>query len=302
MFLTSQPLRTSGQFYRAFHGERSIWHCLSINAEESPNCREDAEHIPGLATPEWIEERRKVWGADSNLYRVRVEGDFPTADDNALIPLINIEEAIQRGTDARARGALPTATMYGVDVSGGTGRDAAVIAPANGSLHIGDLEHSRNWDPMHLAGRCVQLCRAEQWIRIDADGMGAPLVGLLRERGISVEAYHGSATCEHRDRSGELEFLNRRAYAWWALRERLDPNIGDGMSLPNEPELVEDLQAPKWHNTSTGKVQLEPKAGIAARIGRSPDMGDAVVMAALRAPGSDMSWVSSMEGASRGWV
>ena len=43
--------------------------------------------------------------------------------------------------------------------------------------------------------------------------------------------------------------------------------------------LVGDLTAPRWKVTGGGKIQVESKDDIRARLGRSTDDGDAVVMA-----------------------
>ena len=65
---------------------------------------------------------------------------------------------------------------------------------------------------------------------------------------------------------------------WWAMREALDPANGDDLALPDDPELLADLCAPKW-SLSTSGILIESKDEIIERIGRSPDCGDAVVMA-----------------------
>jgi len=60
------------------------------------------------------------------------------------------------------------------------------------------------------------------------------------------------------------------------LRERLDPETGDDLCLPDDPDLIGDLSAPKWKPTSGGKIAVESKDSIRERIGRSTDAGDAV--------------------------
>ena len=71
-----------------------------------------------------------------------------------------------------------------------------------------------------------------------------------------------------------------RAEAWWRLREALDPGQADGspIQLPDDPVLLRDLTAPTFRVGPQG-VQVESKETIKARLGRSPDRGDAVVMA-----------------------
>ena len=50
--------------------------------------------IPGLVTPRWVEEAKKMWGNGSTQYQVRVLGEFPSQSDDTLIPLVQIETAV----------------------------------------------------------------------------------------------------------------------------------------------------------------------------------------------------------------
>ena len=81
-----------------------------------------------------------------------------------------------------------------------------------------------------------------------------------------------------RDRSGQLHFRNKRAEWHWKLREALDPSSGDDLALPPDRELRADLIAPRWKLTVQG-IQIEEKDDIKARLGRSPDSGEAVIYA-----------------------
>jgi len=73
-----------------------------------------------------------------------------------------------------------------------------------------------------------------------------------------------------------------RAAAWWGMRERLHPP--SDVMLPPDDELIGDLTAPKYAYTSAGKLKVEPKDKVKARLGRSPDVGDAVVLAFWEEP------------------
>lgn len=79
-----------------------------------------------------------------------------------------------------------------------------------------------------------------------------------------------------RDRSGKLGFTNQRSEWHWRVRELLDPDGGQDIALPPDPQLRSDLCAPRWRPTPRG-IQVEPKEDIKARLGRSPDRGEAVI-------------------------
>ncbi|HZQ08615.1 MAG TPA: hypothetical protein VFD70_18680, partial [Anaerolineae bacterium] len=82
-------------------------------------------------------------------------------------------------------------------------------------------------------------------------------------------------------KSGELGFVDKRAHAWWNMRELLDPANGADIALPPEDTLIGDLTAPHWRPMSGGKIRVESKDELRKpeRLGRSTDDGDAVVMA-----------------------
>lgn len=68
-------------------------------------------------------------------------------------------------------------------------------------------------------------------------------------------------------------YANKRAEMWFEMVEW----IKRGGSLPDSAELLADLTAPTY--TFKGdQLQLEPKDAIKARMGRSPDWGDALAL------------------------
>jgi phage terminase large subunit len=77
-------------------------------------------------------------------------------------------------------------------------------------------------------------------------------------------------------------FKNLRAELWWNLRERLNPNPRlnpDPIALPPDDVLMADLTNVKYRINSRGQIEIESKEDIKKRLGRSPDRGDAVVLA-----------------------
>jgi hypothetical protein len=91
-------------------------------------------------------------------------------------------------------------------------------------------------------------------------------------------SFNGANSSDAVTRDRKLKFVNKRAEVWWKFREALEPGLGEPVALPNDPELISDLTAPRWKMTPSG-IQIESKDDIRKRLGRSPDKGDAVVMA-----------------------
>lgn len=136
-------------------------------------------------------------------------------------------------------------------------------------------------DPIDLASRVISLMRDGCPIVIDmGGGYGSGVYSHLKNNVSHVQLYghDGSRGSKKRARDGRLTFKNKRAEVWWMFREALEPGLGEPVALPPDPELLADLAAPTWKMTSGG-IQIEGKASISDRLGRSPDRGDAVVNA-----------------------
>ena len=80
-----------------------------------------------------------------------------------------------------------------------------------------------------------------------------------------------------------LRFYNYRAFLWWRFRELLDPASPDPIALPPGQSILADLAAPTW-KLRNGKILIESKDDIIARLGRSPDEGEAIIYASIDTP------------------
>lgn len=213
-----------------------------------------------------------------------LRGDFTAGqqdDDRQLLPTAWILAAQQRWSPAPPAGAGMTA--IGCDVSGG-GADKTILAPRYGGWYaplvvVKDVTSS---DGTAVAAAIFQTRRNGCPVVIDQGGGfgGAPSL-LMRENGVTAIGFNGAAASTAQTRDGsKLKFVNKRAEAWWRFREALDPSQEGGsiIALPNDPELRADLASPTFEITSRG-VKVESKDDIRERLGRSPDRGDAVVMA-----------------------
>lgn len=245
----------------------------------------------GRISREWADARRRQWGETNPVYRNRVLGEF-AEDEDGVIPLSWIEAAVERWNVWHDAGSPPSRqTSIGVDVGGGTGGDATVLARRCGDI-VTSVEAYARGDEMVTAGRAAAALGSGGVAVVDGIGIGAGVVARLREQELPVVSFIAGARSETFDRSGELGFENRRAEAWWGMRERLDPSTGSKVALPDDDELIGELAAPRWKPTSRGRVLVESKDEIRKRIGRSTDRADAVVMA-FASRGEDTAEVHS---------
>jgi hypothetical protein len=234
----------------------------------------------GRVSREWAEQRKAQWGEQSAVFQNRVLGEFATSEEEGVIPLSWIEAANERWLqwqDSVWRD-LPEFTCVGVDVAE-SGGDKTVLALRFGNV-IKELRAHRYAETMETTGHVAGVLNAHGGKAIvDALGVGAGVASRLREQGYSVVSYKGSEASGMWDRTGEFGFVNLRTEAWWNMREMLAPDSGENVALPPDDRLTGDLTAPHWMVMSGAKVKLEPKEQLTKRLGRSPDYGDAVVMA-----------------------
>lgn len=227
----------------------------------------------------WAKQRKRQWGANSQLYANRVLGEFHSSDEDSVIPLSWIEMAVQRWHD---NAHLPLAPMerLGLDVAG-AGEDKTVFAPIH-NLRVPELQYVTHEDTTQLEERAKLICAQNKGVVVvvDADGMGVGVYDHLNNNdAIEVEAFHAGAKTDKKDKSGELEFADTRSAAWWQLREMLDPIEGSTIELPDDDLLIGDLVSPKWEDRSAkGVIKVESKKDIKKRLSRSTDSGDAVMM------------------------
>lgn len=173
------------------------------------------------------------------------------------------------------------ATVVGVDVARG-GSDRTVLCGRHGVWVAPLLKYPghRTPDGAAAAGLVRQFMSQNPGCRavVDVVGIGASCYDHLKYGQGSFRPFHSSEKTFKRDKSGMLTFCNARAAAYWTLREALDPETGQQVALPPDPELLADLTCPRWVERAGG-ILVESKDEIRKRIGRSPDCADACVMA-----------------------
>ncbi len=83
---------------------------------------------PPRVSEDYIEECQVRYGEESNVYRVRVLGEFPWGDDDTVIAQELITEAISRDVEPTPFGP----TVWGVDVAR-FGSDSSALCKRKGN-------------------------------------------------------------------------------------------------------------------------------------------------------------------------
>lgn len=196
------------------------------------------------------------------------------------IPTSWIRAAQERWTPKPPNG-VPMCSI-GVDVAQG-GADETVLAPRHDGWFapLIVVPGKQTPDGASVAGLVVSKRRDNAEIIIDmGGGYGGAAYEWLTDQDMPVKGYRGSDAGPGRTVDRQLAFYNRRSRAYWRFREALDPSQPQGstIALPPDPALVADLTAATFTVGPRG-IHVEAKEHIVKRLGRSPDRGDAVVMA-----------------------
>lgn len=212
-----------------------------------------------------------------------LEGDFNAGvedDEWQVIPTAWVEAAMARW-EPRPNGKGEMDSM-GVDPAVG-GRDKFVIAPRHGTwfdqlIRIDGHEVPQETAGQVGAGLIIKHRRDRAPVHIDMIGWGLTVHNALHENRVQVVGINAANGSKAVTKDGKLRFANVRAELVWRMRETLDPAEPVQIALPPDPALKADLTAYKWKITKQG-ILVRSKDEMKAELGRSPDDGDAVIMA-----------------------
>lgn len=258
-------VRSHGPFFDSHNKSKELWTCLNFSSLNSPFCSKD-----------YCDSVAREYGIESNMYRTRVLGKFPTADEDVCIPFDWCEAAINREIVPLEDDPV----VAGLDPSGG-GKDAVGFILRKGNRFYG----AKRWkgiDGMECVGKVAQLWKERKFdkIMVDAIGVGSGVAARLMELGIPTAAINVTMpsimmreTC--RCLKDEL---------WWKMRNLMESGLCSISTEGSDPNtidvLVHELSTPKYSVNSAGKIVIEDKNSLrkANRLGHSPDMADCAVL------------------------
>lgn len=270
------------------------WHKITTRAADCVNVKKGRVVIPGMVSAEWVAQMQEDFSPESPIYRMMVEAEFPETSEKGLIPASWVVAAFERWL--KLRDNPPSgAKRLGVDVSRG-GSDETVLTYRIGNF-IARQTALATPDLSRLQDLLEMEARAGWGVSIDVVGLGAGVFDTLRSRGVTITAHNGAESSHRKDKSGELGFVNKRSEVYWSVRELLNPdNGGDDplhnlLALPQDERLLQELTAPEWEPIAGGKIKVEPKEEVKAKINRSPDRADSLTITESALPSG---WLESL--------
>jgi hypothetical protein len=272
------PTRASGNFAKGLKDKTNNI-VFNFSCLDDPNYKERRTVIPGLASYEWVEDKRRKWGEDDPRWYGRVLGQIPPVSINNIFS----QEVIDLMLRNNEIGLYGTNAGVAIDVAGEGDDSNAIYAGRNGNVL--DSFFKLNQSPGLNALKCHRMCKDVKgnFIIVDCDGIG---IGVWQEivtefkefsEKVAVVKYHGSSTMRENEPSNteRPQYFNLRAKAWFTALQRAKDGVA---AIPNDQELIDELLEVKYFENKKGMLQLEDKDDVKERLGRSPNKADAWVM------------------------
>ncbi len=270
-------------FFDCFNQDAHNWWTYTMNAEESPAYIVSQERNRLLA---------QKYGKNSDVYRVRVLGEFPFANPNCVLSSedlmactrTDINECMRYGR--YENGKLRLALQIGVDFARYGNDESAVFARCgNAIVHWKTFQKT---DPNVVAAYAIRLrsdlgwSEENTWFIADAGGMGQAVMSTFHATKSQVMEFHngGSSTqTDYFDKITEAMFdfgnviANRKAH------------------IPNDNRLIQQLCTRQYgpkERSGKMKLKIESKQEYLDRMRKeagsietvsSPDRGDALLYA-----------------------
>jgi phage terminase large subunit len=280
VMMAGNPTNTDGLLYNVCTIGREQWVIITITADP-----DDPRRTPRVD----IEHAREMiakYGRENPWVMATILGQFPASGLNTLLGVDEVELAMRRNITPDKYEF--SQKRLGVDVAR-FGDDKTVIFPRQGLQAFKPVE-MRNARSNEIAARIMSAkLKWDSEIECvdDTGGYGAGVIDALLQGGASPLSVHFSG------KAIDARYLNKRAEMWFQLAEW----VKRGGGLPQMPELVGELTTPTY-TFRNGKFQIEEKDQIKDRLGRSPDLADALALTfalpempnQIRLPGVDLGY------------
>lgn len=262
IFLFGNPTRNSGRFFECFHKRSKYWNTRTI----------DSRNV-AITNKKQIAQWEEEYGEDSDFFKVRVKGEFPSQGADQFIPAARVRAAMDRGSPATN---AATCAMVGVDVARFGDDDTVIFTRIGRDGATVPVKRFHGLNTVQVVGQVKEHIRylrttlkvPRVHVFVDEGGVGGGPVDILKEDGFPVRGINFAETPDDKDK-----YPGKREEMWDRMAEWLK-----GGSLPDDKELQEDLVSPTYSFDTYGRKKLESKKDMKKRGLRSPDAADAVAL------------------------
>lgn len=256
------PNTRDSSFFDAFNRDRSKWHTITLNAEDSPIV--DKQNLLRL---------EELYGRESDVYRVRVLGEFPNQDPNTVMNSDDLEACAANNMIDRLKAGR--GKQFGIDLAR-FGDDASVVYRRSG-LAIVENKIIYKAEPDKILASAFEMQRQARWRNeeclyvVDAGGIGQGVMPFLYNSHRRVHEFHFGGS----PGDGAV-YHDKVSEAFFGMGERVKRRE---LYIPNDPQLISELSNRQYALTAKGKIKVESKDEYRKRIqDGSPDRADAAIM------------------------
>lgn len=282
LLLMGNPNRIEGVFFDAFNKDRDKFKTHTVSSRDSKRTSKDN-----------IEMLESKYGKDSDVCRVRIDGQFPKGALDSFISLETVELACSSLNKLEQADVDAAQILHvGVDVAR-FGDDKTVITPRI-STKVFEFRKYVKKSTMETAGNVLMCCKEYMKkfpqlknciVKVDDSGVGGGVTDRLKEV-IKVERLPIKVIPVNNGESATDDYyFNLGGQLWGQVKELLEVNFSNNMQgkaveieLPNDSEMIKQLSVRKYHMTSKGKIQLESKDDMKKRGLGSPDVADSLAL------------------------
>lgn len=263
------PNQRTSPFFNCFHRDKHKWSCYTWNAEETPASK--------WFNPERNVELADKYGRTSDVYRVRVLGEFPHSDPDAIMSHEDLEGCFDRKRMIELSGTynlfdiLPM--QFGLDLAR-FGGDENVVFQRQGYA-VRNWEFWPHKDPNEVVLETFQWQRKSGWsdqeclYTVDASGIGQGVLYRFEENRKNFYEFHNHSSAYM---GGEYD--NQITEALFHVRDLAREKK---LYIPEDPVLIEQLTSRVYHFTKKNLIVAESKDEYKKRTGlESPDRAEAL--------------------------
>lgn len=257
---SGNPTSTDGLLYDSCVNSAGSWDIITITADPA-----DPKRTPRVSI-EHAQEMIDTYGRDNPWVMATILGLFPPAGFRSLLGIEDVNAAMDR--HYRDDAYEFAARILGVDVAR-EGDDASVIFPRQGlaSFMPNVLRNVRSIDGAGAVMQKENEWQADAVFVDNTGGFGGGWIDQMQNLGRSPIGVHFAS------KASDVRYANKRAEMWFKMAEW----IKGGGALPKIPALIAELTTPTY-SFKGDQFLIEPKEDIKKRLGRSPDLADALAL------------------------
>lgn len=249
------PTRNIGRFRECFRKYKKYWITRSI----------DSRDVPGT-NKEFFDRLVEQYGEDSDIVKVRVKGEFPSMSARQLFSTDKVTAAFGRTLRPEQYEFAPK--IIAVDPAW-EGDDSLVIGIRQGLYFRILYKFPKNDNDIEVANLIARIEDEEgaDGVLIDG-GYGTGIVSAGRTMGRNwMLVWFGG-------KSPREDCVNMRA----AMYANVADLLNDGLAIPKDDELFDEMIMVETVATLDGKIKLPPKDDMKVLLGRSPNCIDTLAI------------------------